>query len=410
VRFLLLFLAACNASPPLADETSEAARLYPDLFTLYAAEHGVYRGCGPSNGVCHNSNEYPNLSSFGSILENIDRGCNLKREDPSAIHDLCERSGDRLVSGDQSSEIAWIELADAATRRWRVHLREPIAMAGEVEVARDGYTLYYLGDYEVTAESDPDDASGKAVLFTVPAPVASVEEDELDFGMLIARSGVLGEPWAIQVGDPNKNGTFGAELGGRIIAPGDPARSYLISRLTDPHAGPLMPRANCCQWTKAALRALYCWIDGLTPDGSNAMAPIDYASCGPGPSVELLYPEPGPACETSGLCPVEAAATGEDDPTFSNVYARVLVPSCSGAECHGSTAPSRLDFSSEAVAFEALAGRVVPGDPDASALYRRLSPELCVAPDCLTMPLGRPVLATDRRALVRAWIELGASR
>jgi hypothetical protein len=168
-----------------------------------------------------------------------------------------------------------------------------------------------------------------------------------------------------------------------------------------------MPRANCCHWTKAALRALYCWVDGLEADGSNAMGPIDYAGCSTGPSVELLYPEPGPGCETAGLCPVEALATG-DEPTFQNVYARVLVPSCSGAECHASGSPSRLDFSSEARAFDALAAKVVPGDPEASALYRRISPDLCTAPDCATMPLGRPPLAVERRELVRAWIEAGA--
>lgn len=398
----------CSPQEPIADSTADAARLYPDLFALYASEHGVYRGCGPSNGVCHNANEYPNLSSYGSILENVDRGCNLKRDDPTMIHDLCEREGDRLQSGDRSSEIAWIELADAEARRWRVHLREPIAMAGNVEVTRNGETLYWISDYAVTAEPDPADTSGRAVLFTVPAPVMSEEDDDVfDFGALIARSGVLGDPWAIQVGDPNRNGIFGAELGGRIIAPGDPARSYLIARLTDPDAGPLMPRANCCHWTKAALRALYCWVDGLAPDGSNAMGPIDYARCSAGPPVELLYPEPGPGCETAGLCPVEAVIAG-DEPTFHNVYARVLVPSCSGAECHASGAASRLDFSSEARAFDALATKVVAGDAEASALYRRISPELCMAPDCATMPLGLPPLPVDRRDLVRAWIEAGA--
>jgi len=402
---------ACK-SKTLEGETAEAAKLYPDLFALYAGDQGIYRGCGPSGGVCHNANEFPNLDSVGSILDNIGRSCNQKRADPSTLNDLCERPGDFLTLGDGKSEIAWIEEADAATRTFRIHLREPVTMGSEVQILRQEATVFFLDYYGTTAAADPGDPSGATVLLTAPPPAMPTEEDDepFDVGAFLGRAGIPGDPEVIQVGDPNHNGTFGAALGGKIIHPGDPARSYLIARLTDPNAGPLMPRANCCHWSKPALRALYCWVEGLHDDGGNALAPIDYAGCSGGPSVDLLYPDPGPYCEAMGRCPVEVADVGDRDPTFHNVYARILMPTCSGADCHAAGALSGLEMTSEDKAYAGLASRVVPGNPEASLLFQRISPELCVAPDCLTMPLGQAPLPEDERELVRSWIEMGAER
>jgi len=407
----MLALAACAPAAPLAGETAEAAKQYPDLDSLYAHDQGIYRGCGPTAGVCHNSNEFPNLDSVGSIVDTIGRDCNLKRQDAATINDLCERGGDRLVAGASSAEIAWIETVDLAARTWKIQLRDTLAPSNALVVERDDRELYAFADYKITAAADPTDAHALVLTVPVPPPPAS-EDDEVepDFGLtVLARSGIAGDPAVIRVGDPNRNGTFGAELGGKIIKPGDPARSYLLSRLLDPNAGPLMPRANCCRWSKPAVRALYCWVEGLDADGRNALAKIDYSRCSTGPSVELLYPEPGPACESQGLCPAEAASA-DDEPTFHNVYARVLVQSCSGATCHGSGPIAGLDFTSEQRAFDTMAVRTVPGNPSESILFRRLDPTLCEAPDCETMPLGRPPLTEAKRALVRTWIELGAQR
>ena len=76
----------------------------------------------------------------------------------------------------------------------------------------------------------------------------------------LTRAGIPAERDAVQFGDPNRNGVFGVALGNRLIYAGHPERSYLIRRLTDPSAGPLMPLANCCFWSKESLRALWCWI------------------------------------------------------------------------------------------------------------------------------------------------------
>jgi hypothetical protein len=249
---------------------------------------------------------------------------------------------------------------------------------------------------------DPDDASGKSILIGMPQDPAL---KAIVVGFL-QESGTW-RPDRLHFGDPNRNGTFGAELGGRLIKPGDPDKSYLLRRLTDPTAGPLMPRANCCSWTKTSLRALWCWVDGLAPDGSNASAPIDYDHCRASPPVELLYPEPGPMCEAQGLCPVEAAG-GTGDATFGSIYSEILTKRCAGDGCHDTGNPGGVDLRTKGAAFDSLYARVVPGNPDGSLLVRRLSPSLCTG-TCKTMPLDRPTLSDAEIARIRQWIADGAA-
>jgi hypothetical protein len=410
---LALVGGGCNAGGT-PDDDRDARALYPDLAALYAGDHGMYRGCAPNGGVCHNSREFPDLHTVGAIVDNIGRDCNAKRDRPETLHDLCERPGDLLRVGGTELELAWIEATaesdPASPRDWRLHLREPAtSVTGPVAVLRDGVELYRLRYASVDIALDAADPT--VVTVHLPASPAVVDPEDPDLGTYLAEvlvaAGIPGDPMSIQVGDANRNGTFGAELGGRIIKPGDPARSYLMRRLTDPTAGPLMPRANCCFWTKAALRALQCWITGLAPDGANALAPIDYDRCGPAPSVELLYPDPGPECEASGLCPVEALPSGGDD--FPSIYSDLIVAKCAGSGCHNEEPVGGVDFATEQRAFDTLSARVVPGDPAASLLYRRLSPELCTG-ECRTMPLGRAPLSADELARVGAWIEAGALR
>jgi hypothetical protein len=414
-----LAAAACGGGGTTTtpvDHDGEARQLYPDLAAIYGGDQGIYRGCGPSGGVCHNAREFPNLETLGSIVDNIDQDCNRLRDRPDTLHDLCERPGDRLQIGGQAIEIAWLEPDAAADpvqpRIWQLVLREPAEQppgGAELAILRGDEPLYYLGYGMVDAVIDAADPTRVQVTLPDSPPVVDPEDPDLGTYLadILAGAGRTGDPASIQLGDANRNGIYGGELGGRIIRPGDPARSYLLRRLTDPEAGPLMPRANCCFWSKSALRALWCWVEGLDEEGGNALDPIDYDRCGPGPDVALLYPEPGPGCETSGLCPVEVDESGGDG--FSALYGDVLVMRCSGGACHDQTPAGGVDFATEAAAFDSLSARVIPGDPDGSLLYQRLSPELCQSP-CETMPLGRPPLPPDELDRVRMWIELGAPR
>jgi hypothetical protein len=414
-RWIVVVVVVGCGSDRISDHDADARRLYPDLPSLYGGDQGIYRGCAPNGGVCHNANEFPDLHTVGSIVDNIGRSCNPKRDRADSVHDLCEQDGDRLVVGGQAIEIAWLEPAMTADpvspREWHVHLREPATAATALSIARGDVEdeLYDLSEATGTVSAtDPT-----VVDIVLPATPANLPPEELeeDLGTYLASvfssAGLPNDPMSIRLGDSNRNGTYGGELGGMIVKPGDPARSYLMRRLIDPSAGPLMPRANCCFWTKAAVRAMQCWIEGLAPDGSNALAPIDYDRCGPGSDVELLYPTPGPACESSGLCPVEAGSLGGT--SFAAIYADVLVPRCSGSGCHNQMPAGGVDFATEHAAYESLKPRVVGGDPSSSLLFQRISPELCTG-ECKTMPLGRPSLPAEEIERIRAWIESGASR
>jgi hypothetical protein len=413
-----LGVAACGEqAEPEIDPIDQAAReQFPDLDALYGGDAGIYRGCGPNGGVCHNSNEFPNLDSIGSILENIDVPCNQKRDAAEDFHDMCERPGDRITISGQKIEIAALvphpDFPHDPPLIWNMTLRErptTIMPTGEpLSVVRALPMMGMMIDIEIAPLGaipylldETGDPSGRTLVFGLPD-----DEAGAFVSSIFSESGLPSRPDRIYLGDPNANGVMGADLGGRLIKPGDPERSYLLRRLTDPSFGPLMPRANCCYWTKPALRALWCWVDGLAADGSNALAPIDYDTCRPSSTIELLYPEPGPACETSGMCPVMAGA-GTGEPTFSSIYTEVLSTRCSGDGCHDTAVPGGVDFSSKGAAYDSLALKIVPGDPAASVLWTRLSPDLCTGA-CKTMPLGRPPLAQADLDRIRVWIETGA--
>jgi hypothetical protein len=86
-------------------------------------------------------------------------------------------------------------------------------------------------------------------------------------------------PLHVHVGDPNNNGIQGALAQPMpLVSAGDADRSFLLKRLIDPAYGELMPR-QCRTWQDEANLALACWIAGLSPDASNAYAPIDYETC-----------------------------------------------------------------------------------------------------------------------------------
>lgn len=112
-------------------------------------------------------------------------------------------------------------------------------------------------------------------------------------------------------------------------------------------------------------------------------------------------------------CADKGGDTGVVEPTFANVSARVLVPSCSFSSCHGSgtggltlddaTAPADLvDVESAGLPGAVL---VVAGDADASYLVAKLEAMSGIVGT--EMPPGG-ALEADRLQLVRDWIDAGA--
>ena len=85
-------------------------------------------------------------------------------------------------------------------------------------------------------------------------------------------------------GDPNGNGTWGADEtslpSAALVYPGDLSRSYLWRRITGVPPGSRMPLANT-PITNPGYVAIACWIEGLSPDAGDRDAEdlIDYDNC-----------------------------------------------------------------------------------------------------------------------------------
>lgn len=102
------------------------------------------------------------------------------------------------------------------------------------------------------------------------------------------------------------------------------------------------------------------------------------------------------------------------DPTFDQIHARTLVPSCavSGASCHGAEGgQGDLVIGDADSAYAALLGtnggraRVTPGDPACSLLVERL----WSTDPAVVMPRGAP-LSDAERCVFTKWIAAGAKR
>jgi hypothetical protein len=433
---ILAVVGACartpKSTPPAAAARSvapEAARtLYPDLASLYGGDTGIYRTCAANQGVCHNDKEHPNLATLGAVVQTIGAPCNLTKTRPHDVHDLCERPGDKLAIGGEEIEIASFGVPEAdddekekekgdEPEEKLIELRK-LALGAAMEMRlRRAPRKARLGEHVVVKRPTAGGESLDLQKFDVAAILR--EPGRFSIQTTTGMRGFGGDesnavlasanPLAVHVGDPNEDGVYGADLGGALIVPGRPDRSYILVRLTDPSAGPLMPRANCCSWTKASLRALYCWVAGLRPDGKNALDKIDYDRCPPGPVEDVIYPEPGVACETSGMCPVQPH-TQASDATWTAVYENVLAARCGGSACHTEEAASELDLRSKDVAFKSVTEHLVPNAPARSEIYVRVSPDLCKEPSCTPMPLRKPALDAPARDLLRRWIERGAPK
>ncbi len=133
------------------------------------------------------------------------------------------------------------------------------------------------------------------------------------------------------------------------------------------------------------------------------------------PFAEQPAPVP-PQCEdTVGV--YESASP----PTLAEVQQRVFGPWCSFSSCHGFGGAGGLNLLGDAARDELIdmptsadtdTARVVPGDPDASYLYRLLSecePRDDRGTSVRHMPVSAPTLLDPELVgLVRAWIEAGA--
>jgi hypothetical protein len=366
--------------------------------------------CALNNGVCHDGKEYPDLHTVSALVDLVGRPCNLAAATHAAVHDACEQPGDHLVipSLGLDAEIAGVAQspADAPTDQL---LAATVALA-DPSAAPDPSSFAEADDARITRATD-----GATLLFDLGAagvhalPGGAPGQLTLDLSEALPEARAFLDdrayPWSasmVRVGDPNGNGVLGAQLGVKLIVPGDPMRSFVVLRLIDESEGELMPR-QCRAWDEQATRALGCWIEGLRPDGAggvaNALDPIDLAGCSFDPAGRGRCTD----APSAGLAAAE----------------QIFTRSCGGGACHvGDNAPALgLDLTAGR-ARASLVGvasvenpselRVSPGAPDASWLLCKLDPS-CTSRTGALMPAGGTPLAASDLQVIQSWISDGAN-
>lgn len=229
----------------------------------------IARTCSPNPGVCHQTNNYPDMRTAGSVLAMIGAPCNLEIPDAHQGWDGCELPGDRVVLGqDVAVELGWVERSGP---EWILALREAAAETKVVPlelVSHDRELIFAPPrDWRVT------------VAITEGSAEARLTVDQSDpYVVDLVRSMMR----HTTTGDANRNGRYGAdepERSGALIYPGSLEKSYLWGRLTGTVPGSRMPLANQ-PLSNAEYVALACWIELLDPDGEpSALDTIDYDAC-----------------------------------------------------------------------------------------------------------------------------------
>jgi hypothetical protein len=433
MRAAALFLSLCAAAcskPTASLAVDDAAQRYPDLRTLWTSS--VSRTCGPNSGVCHDNRQFPDMQTAGSFLATVNVRCNQLRDDPS-VDNLCEPAGDRFQLGSFSSAIGTVLAtpSPSAPTSLTLTLHDPLPpdVSGSPAISRtrpglDAVTLPIpanaLGPLSPGATSVSLSWVAISTITGVGgiAPTAALAPSKGTLGaFLLPPVHVPGSPNEVQLADPNGDGIFGADLGGALIKPGQPLESYLFLRVLAPLAvgagqrltnvalpsgfEAQMPINNAQNWDgQNDVVALWCWISGMAPDGSNADGPIDYEHCD-------LSSMPAPM------------RLDEEASTFGALYTQILQPVCSGCHQRGTSEPTTFYLDDPQASYDTLVGLrgsgpsetaampyVTPNDPAHSYLYLKVSGDPSIAGS--PMPLGGALDAAQLDA-IRTWIAQGAN-
>jgi hypothetical protein len=263
---------------------AEAKKSFPRLIDLHAGV--IARTCSPNPGVCHQSNNYPDMRTAGGFLALVKAPCNIQIPDHSQGWDGCEVEGDRLTISGARTEIAWIEKRGSGS--WHVAFKDPSPVSGRIALA------VYTSANDTVLVPPPEWDVG--ITLATGQREGDIDVPAVDGQYLIdfvdtALATVVG-------GDPNRNGIWGASDAnvhhGAVIEPGSLEQSYLWGRITGTVPGTRMPLANK-PLSNAEYVALACWIEGLDGhNATNADATIDYQSCAfaKNPTAYSILPEP----------------------------------------------------------------------------------------------------------------------
>jgi hypothetical protein len=278
VVLIALLAIGCGIEPVSERPTVDPE--YLDVVSLF--DRAIAPTCSLNNGVCHNSNNYPDLHTPAAIVATLGEPCNVEIEDPTQVHDACEPAADHLVIASIGLDARIVrarlldsELGTNANNLTQITLTldpPPTALTpGPSDtVIKRGDVTFDVGEYGAKVKS----VEGSDVTLDLDSAYGEWSAKRF-FDIRVYPPG----PLTLHVGDPNGNGVQGAlVMAMPLVTAGDPDHSFMLKRLIDPAFGELMPR-QCRTWNDAANLALACWIAGLAPDASNAYEPIDYTAC-----------------------------------------------------------------------------------------------------------------------------------
>lgn len=380
----------------------------------------IRRTCSPTEGVCHNTKEYPDLHTAANFLAAVDAPCNIQAGTREAIFDRCERPGDRFELDTDAVLSGPIEIGNL---RYVPGARPEYSESNPPGPGAPGLHIA-LADPIVTDRVELWARANFIRTFVDPAGlVQDIAYRAFETRWWVVANGreIVGEvnDWqtdAVQrlleigvvEGDPNMNGVFGARVDDPValLVPGAPETSYLIARVRGVMEGSAvpgtrMPLANQ-PLSNTELLALYCFVEGLgTTPTSRLDRAIDYARCSYSADPENLD-----------------LGTASEDLTWTGKISSIFETNCGG--CHDSETPSAdLPLVGDQAYDSLLLGsegstlpRLTPNDPNASYVWLKLTNAAGIDGSPMpTSPLTgwRPLANADLDA-IRAWIERGAPR
>lgn len=390
----------------------EAQSLHRTALDLH--RNVIVRTCGPTNGVCHNQKEYPDLHTPAHLLEAVNAPCNVQPGDPTKVFDGCEGAGDRLRLGESREvEIGYVnyitgevdygddKMPGLESPGLHIQLQEPISIGeqnrswGDVRFIRTFVENNELNDvtferYQTAWYLIED---GKHL-------VGEVQEWQVDRVTELLAKGIT-------QGDMNRNGVYGARESApfRLLRAGDPEQSYLIGRLRGELKGlkipgTRMPLANQ-PLSIADMLGLFCFVEGLPNETTGVYdldSSIDYENCSWSSDPEGL-----------NLLGNGATWLGRVQP--------LLESNCGG--CHGGETPeSGFDVLTDGL-YERLIGNstqvptmpfITPGDPAQSYLWLKLTSGMGMIGNGMPLDSNNMVAPLPEGALadIQTWIMNGA--
>ncbi len=248
------------AAPPPGELDVDRARARFET-TTDLMRYAISPGCSSERNECHNSEDFPDLSTEGNLWNLVGLGCNRGIGERTEVEGFCERIGDELrIEGGANDgftaiigSVTRVTSSDEEFEHYEIRVDRPVPAAqadASFVVLRDGAPLPPLGG----GGSAQTDEGASRIRVT----------DERDIPM----------PSSIRQGDENQDDSYGDGTG-VLVRPGNARDSYLVRRLLGhgsdrvrmPLAGnPDNPTEVNPPLSRDAMYALMSWINCMEPD------------------------------------------------------------------------------------------------------------------------------------------------